>query len=471
MLKEDQTQAAPRDETAGEVQRLLQMYQGSEIRVAHLLCDRHADAANGLALIYEDASGGGTSCTYAEIRDLSVKFAAVLRQLGVTRGSRVATLLPPIPELLITTLAIWRLGAIHVPLSANLDAEGVQQRLEHSGAGVVVTDADRRSRLRTRAEAQGSDNSPGVVTITGRRQADEALADESDTPFWPSLHSAKEDVNSATLSGDDPFVLLYPPGRVEAFNGVEVPVRKLASIEAYMRFGLGLEEADRFWNIADPGGAYGLFYALIGPLLLDQTTLFYNAPFNVQSSYRILMKHGITNLVAYPSVYRRMRAEGLPEGFRKQIHLRAASSVGDALSSEVIEWAQDHLGVRIHEHYGWPEVGMILANHQFPALQRPSRAGSIGHAAPGFRITILDDDGREAPPGQTGRLAVDTGSPFFFLREHHLGDDPADRRFTQDGHYYLTGDTASQDADGYFFLSEGSGDTTSRAHGHAQSVH
>ncbi|NJB84365.1 acetyl-CoA synthetase [Lewinella marina] len=451
MIRQDeQSETTTTVDIQEEVQRMLEAYSGADIRVAHLLCDRHADAANGVVLQYEDATGGGTSCTYSEIRDLSIKFAAVLRGLGVGRGSRVATLLPRTPELLIAALATWRLGAVHLPVFRTFGPEAIQYRLHHGAATVIVTDAKNRPKLK---HIQEPGHPVAVVTVQGGQHDLEELPDENDIPFWRSLHAAKEEIEAVAVSGDDPFILIYTSGTAGAPKGVEVPVKMLAPIEAYMRYGLGLVEADRYWNMADPGWAYGLFYALVGPLLIDQTTLFYNAPFSIQATYRILMKYGVTNLVTSPTVLRMMRTEGFPEGFRKNINLRVISCAGEPLGAEAMEWTQTHLGVALHDQYGQTEVGMVVANHQAPPLRQPLRPGSAGQALPGFRVVILGEDGTELPAGQSGELAIDTEqSPFFFFRGYLQDPARTAERFTEGGRYYLTGDTARQDADGYFYF-------------------
>jgi acetyl-CoA synthetase len=228
-------------------------------------------------------------------------------------------------------------------------------------------------------------------------------------------------------------------------------VKALASIVAYQRFGYDLRADDVFWCMADPGWAYGLYYALVGPLLLGHTTLFYNAPFDVEHTYDVLERCGVTSFFAPPTAFRAMRAAGVPAGLKERLRLRVVSSAGEPLNPDVIVWAEEQLGVLIHDHYGQTEHGMLANNHHVPSLRRPIRPGSMGHAMPGFRIVILDDEGRELGPGQTGQIAIDCPvSPLYWFRGYRDAPERTAERFL-DGRYYLTGDAAYCDEDGYIF--------------------
>jgi acetyl-CoA synthetase len=256
------------------------------------------------------------------------------------------------------------------------------------------------------------------------------------------------------VSGDDLMILLYTSGTTGQPKGVEVPVRALASMAAYMRFGLDLREDDVYWNIADPGWAYGLYYALLGPLLLGQTTLFVNAPFDPITTYRVLRAYGVTNFAAAPTVYRALRAAGsaAADG-APPLRLRVASSGGEPLNPDVITWAEQHLGTAVHDHYGQTELGVAICNHHAPSLRWPLRLGSMGYSLPGYRAVVVDESYGEAAPGQKGQIAIDTTrSPLYWFRGYYKEPARTAERFGA-GRYYLTGDAASCDAEGYFYFS------------------
>ncbi|WP_206601393.1 AMP-binding protein [Indiicoccus explosivorum] len=441
-----------------QVDQLISAYDRPVPSVAYLLCDRHD--REKWALVYENGAGEKRTYTYGELRDLSERFAAVLRNQGVEKGERVAVLLPKGPELLVSVLAIWRLGAVHVPLFTAFGPQAISYRVKNSGAGVIVTDTENRGKLDGAELGNGTSAFP-VITVTGTAEGEDR---PDDTDFWEALHEAEPIPENAEVTGDDLFILLYTSGTTGHPKGVEVPIRALAAFEGYMRFGLDLQPGDMYWNIADPGWAYGLYYALVGPMLLGQTFIMVNAKFSVEEAYRVLKTYGVTNYAAAPTVYRAMRAEGVPEGLGDKLKLRVLSSAGEPLNPDVSKWAEEKLGVPIYDHYGQTEQGMVVNNHHAPELQRPLRSGSMGQAMPGFRAVIVDEAGSELPAEEEGQLALDTeNSPLFWFRGYYRDEERTRERFVGGKRYYLTGDAASRDADDFIYFSGRSDDIISSA--------
>src|SRR5208283_1920340 len=142
-----------------------------------------------------------------------------------------------------------------------------------------------------------------------------------------------------------------------------VPLKALIAFDLYMTYAIDLRPTDRFWNIADPGWAYGLYYAVTGPLLLGHATTFYDGPFTVESTYRIIETHGITALAGAPTAYRLLIAAGPEAASRVKAQLRTVSSAGEPLNPEVIRWFAAHLAAPIHDTYGQTETGMVVNNH------------------------------------------------------------------------------------------------------------
>jgi acetyl-CoA synthetase len=419
-------------------------YSGHAVPLAHLLCDRHGEAARGqtLALIYESAAGQTSYLRYGELADYSRRFAGVLQSLGVRRGDRVATFLPKGPELYIATIAIWRLGAIHVPLFATFGEPAVSYRLSHCAASAIVTNGACRSRLSKDAAA-----ALHVITVEG----DSAALAQNDLPFWSTLHAAAPIEIVETLSGDETFVLLYEAADAATPKAVPMPVKALAFIEKDMRLVLDVREEDVFWNIADPSWCGGAFYSVLGSLLLGRASLSCDGPFDASQFYRILSKLGVTNLLAPPSWYRTLRAA---DSFTPpwDLRLRVASSVGEVLPTDLAEWASQRLGVPIHDHYGQVEMGMPISNMHAPSLRQTLRHGSVGRTTPGFRVAILDDQGQETPPETPGELAVDVEkSPIFWFKEYYRDPARTARSFRHGRRYYLTGDLMRVDAEGNFY--------------------
>ncbi len=407
--------------------------------IANLLCERHAEDPRRLALRYEDADGHEEQLTYRELADLSARFASRLAAAGVGRGDRVATLLPKCPELLIAAVGLWRLGAVHVPLFTAFGPDAIGFRLDDASARVVITDARNSGKL---PEATGAD----VLLIDDLREQLAGLVP------WAT---------ATTLGPDELLILIYTSGTTGHPKGVEVPVRALASFLAYLRLGLDVRESDVHWNVGDPGWAYGLFYGLVGSLLIGQTVLYYNGPFDAETAYRFMAKYRVTNLTAAPTVYRALRAAGSPS---VELRLRACSSAGEPLNPDVIAWGERALGVSIHDQYGQTELGMVAVNPQRADLTRVIKPGSMGPAMPGFRVMVVDAEGRELAPGATGELAIDVPrSLLYWFRGYWHAPEWSARRFIDDGKLYLTGDAASMDAEGYVFFSSRADDVINSA--------
>jgi acetyl-CoA synthetase len=243
-------------------------------------------------------------------------------------------------------------------------------------------------------------------------------------------------------SGDDLFMMLSTSGTTGLPKGVPVPLKALLSFAVYMRDAVDLRPEDRFWNIADPGWAYGLYYAVTGPLMLGHATTFYDGPFTVESTYRMIAKLGITNLAGSPTAFRLLIAAG-PEAARPvKGHLRAVSSAGEPLNPEVIRWFAEHLDARVNDHYGQTETGMVVCNHH--ALAHEVRAGSAGLAMPGYVVAVLDEQNNPLPPHKPGVLAVDIArSPLLWFTGYWQQPTPS-----IEGGYYRTGDVVEEGDDG-----------------------
>lgn len=395
-------------------------------------CDRHV-GADRPALNWIGSDGATRSVSYDELQVQSARFANLLMAQGVQPGDRVACLLPRIPELLIVMLGTLRAGAVYQPLFTAFGPKSIEQRVAGSGARLIVTDSANRPKLH---DVQAC---PAVMTIGDPRPGD--------LDFHKSLAAQSSSFAPVLLRGDDLFLMLFTSGTTGAPKGVGVPLKALRAFQVYMTLGLDLRPEDRFWNIADPGWAYGLYYSAIGPLLMGNTATFQEAPFSVDATCQIIREHGITNFAAAPTVYRMMIAAGdhVPAALKGQ--LRVASSAGEPLNAELIRWFDEQLECPLHDQYGQTEVGMVMMNHH--GVRHPVRPGSAGLPMPGYRLAVVDADGKPSAAGGTGILAVDRQrSPLFFF-PGYFGREGEDWV----GDFYLTGDTVEHhDAGDFSFV-------------------
>ena len=432
----DQTPSAPLQ----RVRELLDLYGAPSACAADLLCDRHDPGKVAYQVVARDLSV--RPLTYGELRGESERVAAGLAALGVRPGDRVATLMGKSRAYLVTLMAIWRLGAVHVPLFTAFASPAIAMRLLASRAAMVVCDGAQRSKLAP-GDAIPADAPWGVVTRG-------PLAD-GDIAFEALLQSTAPCPAPAALGGDAAVIQIYTSGTTGTSKGVIVPLRAVAGFQTYAEYALDVRADDRFWNSADPGWAYGLYFGVLASLTTGVESFLFEGGFSPETTLGVLRRFAITNFTAAPTVYRSLRSSGLAAA---GLALRCASSAGEPLTPEVNEWAAETLGLQVKDHYGQTEAGMLINNHQHPDLDRPLRRGSMGCASPGWTAAVLKADVDEpAAVGEVGRVAMDlSASPLAWFRGY--ADDPlrSAEKFSGDGRWYLTGDVGRVDADGYFYF-------------------
>ncbi|MFC9662174.1 AMP-binding protein [Nocardia sp. NPDC127606] len=421
------------------VRDLLDHYDRPEACAADLLCDRHPAGQIAFTVIESDLRA--YDLTYGELRERSARFAAALAELGVEPGDRVATLMAKSVELVVALLGIWRRGAVHVPLFTAFAPPAVEFRLTASRAKVVVADVDQAPKL---APADYRTIVAGDTDIPGALRFDDLL-----DGYRPDDPRARP----VAVGGDGLLVQLFTSGTTGTPKGVPIPVRALASFHAYQEFALDVRPEDVYWNAADPGWAYGLYYAILAPLATGVRSLLLHAGFSAPLTWGVLQRFGVTNFAAAPTVYRALRADSapVPDGFA----LRRASSAGEPLTPDVVAWSQRTLGVPVRDHYGQTEHGMVICHAWHPALDTAVPPGSMGRQLPGWSCAVLAEDAdTEAAPGEIGRVAIDTHhSPLLWFLGYLDDPERTASRFTADGRWYLTGDVGSRDTDGCFRFS------------------
>lgn len=425
---------------AFSLERLAARLQGSltdGINACVECCDRHA-ASGGIALNWESQDGRRGSLSFAELQAQSARFAGFLTARGIGAGDVVAGMLPRIPELLVTIMGTLRAGAVYQPLFTAFGPKAIEHRLKTSAAKLVVTDPANRRKL---DDVAGRPD-VAIVIQPGATGTGAGAVAAGDFDFHAALEQQSDVFEPVMRRGDDLLLMMSTSGTTGLAKGVPVPIKALLPFDTYMRDAVDLRPGDRFWNIADPGWAYGLYYAVIGPLLLGHATTFYDGPFTADSTYRIIETHGITNLAGAPTAYRLLIAAGPDAASKASGRLRAVSSAGEPLNPEVIRWFDEHLVAPIYDHYGQTELGMVVNNHH--RLRHAVHPGSAGFAMPGYRVVVLDDDGNELPPNRPGILAIDMArSPSLFFTGYWQQETPAIA-----GGYYRTGDTVELEPDG-----------------------
>jgi acetyl-CoA synthetase len=423
------------------VEHLLATYGAVDASAAKLLCDRHDPTKLAYYLVSDDQNA--ETLSYRELKEESERFAAALSSLGIVPGDRVATLLGKGRPYIVALMGIWRLGAVHVPLFTAFAPAAIAYRLYDSGAKLVICDSAQRAKLRPCDEMPAP--LPWRIISTGP-QIDE------DLNFGSLIGGFSPGFEAAALGGDAPLIHIFTSGTTGKSKGVVVPIRAMASFQAYAEFALDLREDDLYWCAADPGWAYGLYFGILSSFSTGTPSLLLEGGFSPEITMSVLASYRVTNFAAAPTVYRALRAANI---IPQDLALRCASSAGEPLTPDVNMWAETALGLPVHDHYGQTECGMLINNHHHPKLQRMIKPGFMGHVMPGWSAVVLDlDRDEEVGPGETGRVAmVMRESPLAWFPGYFGDDVKTAEKYAGDGRWYLTGDIGSVDRDGYFSFS------------------
>ena len=411
-------------------------------------CGRHVRDGRGdnLALLHEDTAGNVTRMTFAELDKASAQVANLLTSYGVQVGDQVATMLPRTPELLTIVLATWRIGAVYQPLFTAFGYDSIKYRMDKANTKVVFTNIDNRSKFEDLAEQ----TKMVMVGSQNNAQAD-SESKWADDNCAQMMATQPQTLEAVLLNEDTAFLQMFTSGTVGKSKGVSVPLSALSAFYLYMRYAIDLRADDNYWNMADPGWAYGLYYAITGPLLMGVTTYFNEAGFDAANAHDFMVRHKITNLASSPTAFRMMKSSGVFEKSHDDasahLALRCANSAGETLNTEVVNWVETYLNCQVKDQYGQTETGMTCCAHHALAHECPT--GSMGMALPGHTLVVLDDDMQVLPDGEQGQLAVVVSqSPAFYFCGYSWNEKDA---FVDD--YYLTGDVVERHSDGSYWFS------------------
>ncbi len=400
------------------------------------VCDRWAAVEPGrLALVHARPDGRSDNVTYGWLRDTSNRLANALTAHGVARGDRVAILLPQSPEVAAIHIAVYKLGAVALPLASLFGVDALSYRLDNAGVKAVVTNTPGLAKIAAiRAELPQLSL---VVSIDGA--ADGALG------FADLVARAAPDFSAVATTPDDPAMMIYTSGTTGppkgALHAHRVLLGHLPGIELPHDF--FPQPGDRFWTPADWAWAGGLLDCLL-------PSLYYGVPvvarrfdkFDPDEAFDLMAKTGVRNAFIPPTALRMLRSAPSPRG-RHALALRTVGSGGEALGAETFEWGRSALGLAINEFYGQTECNLIVSSCALIGLSRP---GAMGKPVPGHTVAVIRPDGALCAPGELGQVAVKRPDPVMFL-EYWGKPDATREKFI--GDWMTTGDQGLVDEDGY----------------------
>ncbi|MEZ5356013.1 MAG: acetate--CoA ligase [Bryobacteraceae bacterium] len=427
------------------IRPLLDGLPGGGLNIAHEAVTRHAHGPlrDRVAFRWLAGDGSVSECTYAELERRTNRFANVLRSLGVGKGDTVFSLAGRIPDLYIASLGTLKNGSVFCPLFSAFGPEPIHQRLSRGQAKVLLT----TGRLFRKSVA-------GLQT-TLPRLAHVLIADtpgdlDANVHSLPRLMASASDEFSIPRTDPEDMALLHFTSGTTGMPKGAVHVHE-AALMHYMtgKYALDLHPEDVFWCTADPGWVTGTSYGIIAPLLHGVSSIVDEADFDAERWYGILEQQRVTVWYTAPTAIRMlMRRGGSPRREFDLSRLRFIASVGEPLNPAAVIWGLEALGLPIHDNWWQTETGGIMIAN-FPSME--IRPGSMGRPLPGVEAAIVRRDGESVEvirrPDVEGELAIRPGWPSMFRA--YLHEQERYRKCFVGG-WYITGDLARRDADGYF---------------------
>jgi propionyl-CoA synthetase len=432
--------------------------------------DRHVRDGRGeqAALIYDSpVTGTKRTYTYEALLEAVARFAGVLRGLGVDRGDRVIVYLPMIPEALIAMLACARIGAVHSVVFGGFAAPELAARIDDAEPKVIVSASCGIETSRVieykpildRAIDLAS-HKPEHCVILQRPQAVATLTDGRDLDWEPAVAGAAA-VDCVPVAATDPLYILYTSGTTAKPKGV---IRDNGGHAVALRWTMDniydTRAGEVFWAASDVGWVVGHSYIVYAPLLAGCTTVLYEGkPVGTPDAgafWRVVAEHGVKTLFTAPTAFRAIKKEDPSGEFAQRYDLSGFQYLflaGERLDPETYRWAGELLGIPVIDHWWQTETGWPIVADLMGLEPMPTKAGSPTMPVPGYDVRVVDPDGAEVRPGETGDIVVRLPLPPGCLPT--LWHD--DERFVTSylsahpGHY-TTGDGGYRDGDGYVFV-------------------
>lgn len=441
-------------------------FAGGILNTCYNCLDRHVThgRADQPALIYESVmTDGSRSYSYAELLDLTARFAGALAQAGVDKGDRVIIYMPMVPETVVAMLACARLGAVHSVVFGGFAAAELATRIDDAKPRVIVSASCGLEPGRIVAYKPLLDAAIGMAAhkpsscIVLQRPELEADPGPGDID-WNDALAAADPVECIPVAATDPLYILYTSGTTGQPKGI---VRDNGGHAVALHWSMqaiyGIDAGDVYWAASDVGWIVGHSYIVYAPLLKGATTvLFEGKPVGTPDAgtfWRVIERQRVKIMFTAPTALRAIRRDD-PQGAYIAAHdlssMRALFLAGERSDPETLNWASDRLGIPVIDHWWQTETGWAITANPLGLGLFPIRPGSANKAVPGWDVRVFDDGGNPAPADRTGSIACKLPLPPGTLptlwnadwrfREAYLERFPG---------FYSTGDAGYIDADGY----------------------
>ena len=418
---------------------------GDAINIGWMCSDRicHLGMADKVALYWEDFQGNHQQFTFDDLRVLSNTVAQFVCDLGIQPGERVCLFMDRVPELYIGFLGILKTGAVAQPLFSAFGDESLLVRLQNANTSAILTQKKHLHKVRKIREQLP--NLRHIIVVDAGDSALQAREVSFDMKRAPRVEAFAV---YPTLA-ESPSVLHYTSGTTGQPKGAQHVHYSIISQYLTSKWVLDLQPDDIYWCNADPGWVTGTSYGIIGPWSNGTTQVVLDSGFNAERWYEFIAKHRVTVWYSAPTAIRLLMKEGT-EVVRRHDHssLRHLASVGEPLNAEAVIWSQEAFGKMFHDTFWQTETGCIVITN-FPGM--PIKPGSMGRPFPGITAAVLNIKTYEpiTEPGIAGLIALRPGWPSQ-VRGYWNNEAGFKAKFKNG--WYLCGDRASIDSDGYYWF-------------------
>ncbi|TAL74727.1 MAG: propionyl-CoA synthetase [Rhodanobacter sp.] len=443
-------------------------FLGGELNTCYNCLDRHVEGgrAEQLALVYDSPLANTVrKFTYRELRDETARCAGALRNLGVRRGDTVIVYMPMVPEAVMAMLACARIGAVHSVVFGGFAAPELAKRIVDAKPRVVISAScgllpgqavPYKPMLDQALRIAGAADTPCLILQRPQLAAELTPGRDHD---WDEAMAAAQPVECVAVASTDPLYIIYTSGTTGKPKGA---VRDHGSHAVALRWSMEAVydswPGDVYWAASDIGWVVGHSYIVYGPLLQGCTTILYEGkPVGTPDAgafWRVCRDHGVNTLFTAPTAFRAIKKEDPRGELVRQYDLRKFRTLflaGERGDPDTIEWAHRILGTPVIDNWWQTELGWPAISNCMGIEALPVKPGSATKPVPGFDIQILDEGGKRCPRGTVGNLSIKLPLPpgsLYTLWNNEAGFEST--YLARYPGYYLSGDAAVEDEDGYY---------------------